>query len=123
MMKKLFVSSAAVVAAVHAEFAAQHWAEFEAIGPNGAKFSVFLTHGGVDGTTTADEVLRKKLEGNPETVVVCCHQAAIAAVWGCKTLFEECSDELYVSWRTKGRPHLEVWDEAPDLHLDDITII
>lgn len=123
MMKKLFVSSAAVIANVRAEFAAQHYASFEAIGPNGAKFPVFLTHGGVDGTTTGDAALAEKLERHPETVVVCCHQAAIAATWGCKTLFDKSSDELYIFWRTKGRPHLEVWDESPDLHMDGITII
>ena len=122
-MKKLFVSSAAVIATIRAEFDAQHWAQFDAIGPNGANIPVFLTHGGVDGTTTADEVLREKLEGNPNLLVVCCHQAAIASVWGCKTLFEDCSDELYIFWRTKGRPCLEIWDQAPDLYLDNITVI
>ena len=122
-MKKLFVSSATVIATIRAEFDTQHWAEFEAIGPNGAKIPVFLTHGGTDGSTTGDAALAEKLQRSPETVVVCCHQAAIASVWGCKTLFEESSDELYIFWRTKGKPCLEIWDQAPDLHLDNITVI
>jgi hypothetical protein len=123
MKKKLFVKSAADLVAISKDFDLGGFAEFEAIGPNGTKVLVFLTHGGVDGSTTADEVLRMTLEGNPELLVVCCHPAAVRAVWGCKTLFDQCSNELYVFWRTKGRPHLEVWDEPPDLHLDDITII
>lgn len=122
-MKKLFVESAIKVAQIKGHLEVCHWAEFEAIGPSGTKISVFLTHGGVDGTTTADEILRDRLQGNPNLLVVCCHQAAIAAVWGCKTLFDECSDELYIFWRLRGRPHLEIWDEAPDLWIDGITII
>lgn len=123
MMKKLFVSSAAEVAAISKAFDLGGFAEFEAVGPSGAKVSVFLTHGGTDGSTTADKILRDRLEGNPDLLVVCCHPAAVRAVWGCKTLFEECSDQLYIFWRVRGRPHLEVWDEAPDLHMDGITII
>lgn len=123
MMRKLFVESPVKVAQIKGHLEVCQWAEFEAIGPNGTKFPVFLTHGGVDGTTTADEVLREKLEGNPNLLVVCCHQAAIAAVWGCKTLFDGSPDEIYIFWRRQGKPCLEIWDDPPDLYLDDITII